>query len=135
MIIQASQETGVMFKLTKLRDIYSHSVTELGFQVNSTVNKTHLKNQILEKMPELEVATKGQKDVFLVYRSDIAKAVTKCHESAIDNENAILKQAAKIIKEDMFKMDETDFSGTFESNCQVNCYCLLFCLPKIIQMK
>ena len=75
-------------------------------------------------MPELEVATKGQKDVFLVYRSDIAKAVTKCHESAIDNENAILKQAAKIIKGDMFKMDETDFSGTFESNCQVNC--LLF---------
>ena len=113
-----------MFKLTKLRDIYRHSVTELGFQVNSTVNKTHLKNQILQKMPELEVATKGQKDVFLVYRSDIAKAVTKCHESAIDNENAILKQAAKIIKEDMFKMDETDFSGTFESNCQVNC--LLF---------
>ena len=50
--------------------------------------------------------------------------MTKCHESAIDNENAILKQAAKIIKEDMFKMDETDFSGTFESNCQVNC--LLF---------
>lgn len=51
-----------MFKLTKLLDIYSHSVIELGFQVNSTVNKTHLKNQILEKMPELEVATKGQKD-------------------------------------------------------------------------
>lgn len=72
------------------------------------------------KKPELEVVSKGQKDVFLVYRSDIAKAVTKCHESAIDNENAILKQAAKIIKEDMFKMDDTDFSGTFESNCQVN---------------
>lgn len=67
-------------------------------------------------MPELEVVTKGQKDVFLVYRSDIAKAVTKCHESAIE-ENAILKKAAKIIKEDMFKMDDTDFSGTFESNC------------------
>lgn len=110
----------MIFKLTKLRKIYSHSVTELGFQVNSRVNKTHLKNQILEKMPELEVATKGQEDVFLVYRSDIAKAVTRCHESAIDNENAILKQAAKIIKEDMFKMDDTDFSGTFESNCQVN---------------
>lgn len=116
--IEGCSESGShLFKLTDLTSLYVQRLENLG--INKTINKTRLKNALLEHFKgSLQEQTDGRHTV-LVFRegiSDLLKDALKRRDFSEDAE--ILAKAARIVRKDMFLNEGFNFRGCFPMNCQ-----------------
>ena len=114
--IEGCSESGShLFKLTDLTSLYVQDILD----INKTINKTRLKNALLEHFKgSLQEQTDGRNTV-LVFRegiSDLLKDALKHRDFSEDAE--ILAKAACIVRKDMFLNEGFNFRGCFPMNCQ-----------------
>ena len=89
---QRGSTGGVVFKLADLCNLYESRLKQ--FETNSTFNRTHLKNKLLSKIPELKPFHKGR-EVLLVFEKDVGPALV----SACDYTDAMhLAKASEIVQ-------------------------------------
>jgi GGDEF domain-containing protein len=114
--IEGCSESGShLFKLTDLTSLYVQEILD----INKMINKTRLKNALLEHFKgSLQEQTDGRNTV-LVFRegiSDLLKDALKRRDFSEDAE--ILAKAACIVRKDMFLNEGFNFRGCFPMNCQ-----------------
>ena len=114
---RAANEYATIFKLADLVRMYCTRAEQLlGSCLNSRVNSTHLKNQILAHFPNLQAHNEGR-DVILVFSEDVGSAMRKACELDADTEGMHLLRAANIIRRQILN-PKALFNGTFDSQCQ-----------------
>ena len=107
-----SGETAPVFKLADLTNLYSEKLLELGVsKPYLNVNSTRLKERLLAAIPDLAAHTQG-KHILLVFNDAIGDAIRNALEHDYDSEALHLARAAKIVRRDMFSMQQS-FKGTF----------------------
>jgi len=113
-----SGETAPVFKLADLGRLNSKKLQELGFLKSClNINTTRLKERLLAAIPDLTAHTQG-KHILLVFNDAIGDAFRKACKQDYDSEALHLARAAKIVRRDMFSMQQS-FKGTFEIDCQM----------------
>ena len=112
-----SGETAPVFKLADLVNLYSEKLLALGISKPClNVNSTRLKERLLAAMPDLAAHTQG-KHILLVFNDAIGDAIRNACKQDYDSEALHLARAAKIVRRDMFSIQQS-FKGTFEVDCQ-----------------
>lgn len=105
-------EDVVVLKLSDLTAIYQTKLQELKLEAN--INKTRLKEQILEAFPELSAHYEGRQVLFAL-KQDIGGVLKR--EALKDSDGYHLAKAANIIRKDLTYVKNA-FNGTFTENCQ-----------------
>jgi hypothetical protein len=118
--IEGCSESGShMFKLADLSSLYVQRLETLG--IKKTINKTRLKNALLEHFKgSLQEQTDGRNTV-LVFQEGIScllKDALKQRDFSADAE--ILAKAARIVRKDMFLHKGFNFSGCFPMERQLH---------------
>ena len=115
--IDTSSRSGIhVFKLSEIHHLYTRRLSSLG--VEKSVNKTRLKDKILEHFPECTAQTDGRSIVMIfdqclrILMRDVVK------ERDFTDDAIILSKAAKIIRKDVFTHQQFQFNGTFHHGCQ-----------------
>ena len=101
-------------KLSELATFYQIKQQELGID-HGNVNKTRLKERILEVFPDLTAHIEGRKLLFAL-KQDIG-GVLRAASSEKDTDAYHLAKTPNIIRKD-FLMVKNTFNGTFTENCQ-----------------
>jgi len=116
--IDSSSRGGIpVFKLSELHALYTGRLTSLG--ISKSVNKTRLKERILEHFPECTVQFDGRNTLLIfdqclrILLRDAVKDRDYYSDDAL-----ILAKAAKIIRKDIFAHRQFKFTGTFPADCQ-----------------
>ena len=98
----------VVFQLAELVSLYKRRLEQLG--VNSpNIHSTHLKEQLLARIPELEAHKKGR-DVIFAFKEDIGPVL---HSASQYSDAIHLSNAADILRKEMLQ-HKTNFSDEFE---------------------
>lgn len=105
-----------VFKMTDLSSLYRDKLNELGTVNDGRINTTHLKNRLLESMPDMTAIKKGR-EVMLIGKDDVGSAVEKAYEQDANSETVHLANAANIVRRDIVKL-KNKFDGSFDSMCQ-----------------
>ena len=93
----------VIFKLADLVSLYSQRLEQLGVE-SPDVNRTRLKEQLLERIPELEAHRKGR-DVLFAFRKDVGAILASKYSEAIH-----IAKAAEIIRKEMLHHTTTSLT-------------------------
>ncbi|KAK3885021.1 hypothetical protein Pcinc_010676 [Petrolisthes cinctipes] len=106
--------------LFKLSEIHSFHVTRLEeLNINKQVNKTRLKDRLLEKFSEAQEQSYGKNSVF-VFKEDMKNIVHDAVKTRNFSEDAlILSKAAMIVRKDILSHKGFTFTGSFSAQCQV----------------
>lgn len=116
--MEGSAESGtLLFKLSSLHELYVSRLRSL--RVDKSVNKTRLKNRIIEHYHgEIQEQSDG-KNTVLVFNQGIEELLKdalkkrNCEEEAFN-----LVNVAKCIRNDVFQTTAFHFTGEFNSECQ-----------------
>ena len=108
-------EEMAVLRLADLANMYFLKQEELGVE-QPTVNKTRLKDRILEVFPDLSAYTEGR-EVLFAFEHEIAGALREAKRR--DSDAWHLAKAANIIRKDMLKVKNL-FNGTFNDDSQRN---------------
>ena len=108
-------EEMAVLRLADLANIYCLKQEELGIE-QPTVNKTRLKDRILEVFPDLSAYTEGR-EVLFAFEHEIAGALREAKRKNSDAWH--LAKAANIVRKDMLKV-KNSFNGTFNDDSQRN---------------
>ena len=101
-----------IFKLSDLHGVYQICLEDLG--VDISINKTRLKNELLEHFKHSAVQEQYDgKNTLLLFPEGMHEVL----ENVSDYKNEALK-VAKVIREEMFVHEHFKFSGSFPQNCQ-----------------
>jgi hypothetical protein len=116
--ITTSVETGeYMFQLKDLFNLYVERLK--SFDIHKDVNKTRLKQQILDHFKQDLQEQHIGKNVVLVFKEGMEKILKNAlKERDFSEEVRVLAKAATIVRQDMFDHKGFQFSGTFEASCQ-----------------
>ncbi len=117
--IQKAVESGTpLFKLSEVHSLYVKRLQELG--VNKSINKTRLKNDVLEYFPESQEQQDG-KSIVIVFREGMRNMLKEALKKRDFTEDAfILVKAAAIVRSDILNHECFKFTGSFQKNCQEN---------------
>ncbi|KAK3883112.1 hypothetical protein Pcinc_012540 [Petrolisthes cinctipes] len=86
--------------------------------INKQVNKTRLKDRLLEKFPEAQEQSYGKNSV-LVFKEDMKNIVHNAVKTLNFSEDAlILSKAAMIVRKDILSHKGFTFTGSFSAQCQ-----------------
>ena len=115
--IETSVENGkLMFLLSELHSLYVSRLEILG--VHKNVNKTRLKNSLLENFPDTQEQNDG-KNVVIIFKKAIQGMVKEAMQQRDFSEDVvILAKASAIVRKDMFSHKGFKFSGSFTEDCQ-----------------
>jgi len=110
-------EQPLVLKLADLVKMYLARMEQLGLTASGRIHSTKLKNRILVHFPDMQAHKQGR-DVYLAFQDDIALAMNKAYNTNYDDEAIILAKAANIVRRDINRKGESQFSGEFTSMCQ-----------------
>ena len=99
--IEKAVDSGILlFKLSELHSLYVNRLEDLG--VSKSINKTRLKNDLLEHFPESQEQQEG-KSTLIVFREGMKNMLKEALKKRDFNEDAwILAKAAVIVRKDIF---------------------------------
>ena len=95
---RSSTHPNVIFQLADLVNLCNSRLTQLG-EEHTQVNRTRLKEQLLEHIPGLEAFKKGR-DVVLAFRDDVGPMISTASKYS-NSEEMILANAANILRKKM----------------------------------
>ena len=115
--IEKAVDSGILlFKLSELHSLYVNRLEDFG--VSKSINKTRLKNDLLEHFPESQEQQEG-KSTLIVFREGMKNMLKEALKKHDFNEDAwILAKAAVIVRKDIFNHEGFKFTGSFQQNCQ-----------------
>ena len=116
--IEGCVENGTyLFKLSELSSLYIQRLEDLG--IKKTINKTRLKNALLEHYKgTFQEQTDGRNTV-LVFSEAISSLLKDALKQCDFSEDAeILAKAATIVRRDIFSHKGFSFLGSFSVDCQ-----------------
>ena len=110
------QANKLLFKLSELHSLYISRLESLG--VYKTVNKTRLKNSLLDQFPDAQEQTDG-KNLVIIFTKALQGMVKDAIKKRDFSEDAtILAKASAIVRRDILKNKGFNFSGNFTAGCQ-----------------
>ncbi len=112
-----SRDVPPVFKLADLAKMYESRLKQLGVNIVGRLRSTTLKNRILAHFEDMKAYREGR-DLYLAFDEDIGLALKIASKADYDDEAVILSQAANILRKDIFGMERSKFTGTFEKDCQ-----------------
>ncbi|KAJ8353418.1 hypothetical protein SKAU_G00209850 [Synaphobranchus kaupii] len=117
--IEKSVDSGVLlFKLSEIHSLYVSRLGELG--IKKLVNKTRLKDHLLEHLPEARAQCDG-KNTLLIFKEGLKNMLKEAlNKRNFDKDALILAKAAKIIRNDIINHSGFQFTGSFPEKCQEN---------------
>ncbi|KAJ8349373.1 hypothetical protein SKAU_G00245030 [Synaphobranchus kaupii] len=117
--IEKSVDSGVLlFKLSEIHSLYVSRLGELG--IKKLVNKTRLKDHLLEHLPEARAQCDG-KNTLLIFKEGLKNMLKEAlNKRNFDEDALILAKAAKIIRNDIINHSGFQFTGSFPEKCQEN---------------
>ena len=95
-----SQDTAPVFRLADLAETYNQRLVDLGMDPEVQVNRTRLKERLLQNCPHL-TATKHGREILFVVDRDIGDAVVRACD--IDSNIMCLAKAATIVRKHIFE--------------------------------
>ena len=110
-------ESGIfLFKLSEIHFLYVKRLEELG--IKKQVNKTRLKDHLLEHFPEAQEQYDG-KNTVLIFNEGMRNMLKEALKKRDFDEDAVtLAKAATIVRNDIFNHEGFRFSGSFPTECQ-----------------
>ena len=117
--IQETIEEGEhIFKLSDLHSLYTKRLSFYG--IDSTKNKTKLKESLLQKYPEAKEQFDGTY-TYIIFPEGMREMLHEAmQQKGVSWEADTLAKAAKIVRDDFFQEKRSSFNGSFEKNCQEN---------------
>ena len=115
---RAESKSVLVFKMTKLSEMYTSRLKQLGIVQPGALHSTRLKDRILASIPSLRAYKQGR-DTLLAFDSDIGTALQQVCEDDKDTNANYLAKAATIVRKKMLATKST-FKGTFQRQCQEN---------------
>lgn len=116
---QDDSEGNPVFKLRDLSKLYAERLEQMGVEVSQRIHSTRLKERILKQCPDLQ-SYKDGREIMLAFNKHVGAVLRKASEPRYDDNAMILSRAAKVICQELLKMEKSQFDGTFSSNCQEN---------------
>ena len=117
-IEEQRQDEGIkVFRLADLTALYSDRLEQLGVDVTTRVNSTHLKDRILMHLPAMNAYKEGR-DVFMAYEDDVGTVLRQGYQNDRDEQSVMMTKIADMIRRNIFAQKVT-FSGSFDQNSQV----------------
>ena len=115
--IEHSVDSGtLLFKLSEIHSMYVNRLGELG--INKSVNKTRLKDHLLEHFPEAQDQFDGRNTI-IIFKEGMRDMLNESLKNRDFNEDAaILAKAAIIVRKDIFCHKGFKFTGSFPAECQ-----------------
>lgn len=115
--IEKALESGIfLFKLTEIHSLYINRLEELG--IKKLVNKTRLKNHLLEHFSEAQEQHDGRNTV-LIFKAGMKDMLKEAlRKRDFDEDAVILAKAARIVRSDIFNHKGFKFTGSFPAKCQ-----------------
>ena len=107
-----------IFVLQDLTDMMTERLEQHG--IKKTVNRTFLKNRVLEYFPNM-TAEKGVRDRVFIVCSKVARQIISSASKTPDEEARTLLSAASILREAVFDHDAFKFDGLFPHGCEESC--------------
>ena len=106
-----ADENVVIFKLSDLTKMYAKFLTEFGLKIEGRIHSTRLKNRLLAQFEDLREQREG-KEVILAFSNDIGGALHDAASINYNKEGAILAEADKIIRRDIFRQENPELTAT-----------------------
>lgn len=104
--------------MSEIHSLYVNRLEQLG--VKKQINKTRLKNHLLQHLPEAQAQFDGRNTV-LIFKEGMRNMLKDALKKRDFDEDAlILAKAAKIIRHDIFSHTGFKFTGSFPAKCQEN---------------
>lgn len=115
--IENSVDSGtLLFKLSEIHSMYVNRLGELG--INKSVNKTRLKDHLLEHFPEAQDQFDGRNTI-IIFKEGMRHMLNEALKNRDFNEDAaILAKAAIIVRKDIMCHQGFKFTGSFPAECQ-----------------
>ncbi len=105
----------VLFKLSDIHTLYVNRLEDVG--IAKVINKTRLKNQLLEHFSEAQEQYDGRN--VIVFKNGMENMLREALKKRDFSEDAvILAKAASIIRNDIFNHQCFNFAGCFPPGCQ-----------------
>ena len=115
-IKESMQEEKYLFKLEELHSLFINRLRCYG--IETTKNKTRLKEKILEEFPDATEQTDG-KNTIIAFPDGMKRVMRDAMMKQDHSYKAeILSQAAKIVREEALDMKYDKFDGSFKKECQ-----------------
>ena len=101
--------------MNSIQETYKSLLLKNGVTFNpERVYKKHIKNLLLESLPDVEFAKRGPKPEIVFSTKTKEKFMAQCHDAAdINDEVELLYKASQIIRKEISEMDDWKFKGTF----------------------
>lgn len=110
------EDNKLLFMLSELHSLYISRLEALG--VYKTVNKTRLKNSLLDQFPDAQEQNDG-KNLVIIFTKALQGMVKDAIKKRDFSEDAtILAKASAIVRRDILKNKGFNFSGSFTTDCQ-----------------
>ncbi|CAG9822112.1 unnamed protein product [Phaedon cochleariae] len=115
--IRTSVKSGILlFEVSEIHSMYVNRLEELG--INKQINKTSLKNKLLEHFPEAQEQFDGRHTV-TIFNEGMRNMLREALKIRDFSENAvILSKAAAIVRKYIMNHQGFKFSGYFPAECQ-----------------
>ena len=115
--IQRFVESGtLLFKLTDLHGTYISHLQSMG--IHKAINKTRLKEKILESLPEAQEQFDGRNTI-IIFESGMKTMIIDALKKRDYTEDACaISKVANIIRQDILQHETYKFTGSFTSGCQ-----------------
>ena len=116
--IESSVEgANFIFKLSELHGLFEDRLSKLG--VGKSINKTRLKNQLLEQFHGECQEQHDGKNVLLVFNEGLKKILKESTSNRnLESEAISMAKLVKVIRQEIFNWNPFNFSGSFPPNCQ-----------------
>lgn len=119
-IDQCMEDGNHIFRLSDLSQLYVERLKCLG--IDKSINKTRLKNSLLEHFNGALQEQNDGKNVILVFGEAISHLLKDALNKRNYNKDAeILAKAATIVRKDIISHKTFSFSGNFSEDCQSSC--------------
>ena len=114
---RSDPDENTVFKLSELSRMYTLRLEQMGVDISQRVHNTRLKERLMQQCPDL-TSYKDGREVLVAFREDVAAVLKNASEKNTDSEAMVIAKAANIVRQDLLNLENSQFHGTFETNCQ-----------------
>ena len=102
-------------KFSALHQLHEKHLCDLGVQ--KEINRTRLKNKILEYFPQAQEHSDG-KNKYLIFEQGMQQMLIQTASNNYEHETVLLAKVAKILCREIADFNGFQFNGTFSVSCQ-----------------
>jgi hypothetical protein len=113
-----NKDTAPAFKLSELKKIYIEQLEEQGAEYCKPVHSTRFKEQLLERVPELQSHTRQAGNVF-TFKADSGDAILRACKFEENSTDYMLIELAKLIRKEIFERSYS-FKGSLHDDSYQN---------------